>query len=1032
VKSTGTANVCPGGEIGSVSGTKDWTYVERIISVDPKMDQIRIYIGLPSSATGRAWFDDLSVEPLKEGEPIKSGNLLRNSSFAECNNPGIPNWWGIPLATSLYIKDWDGSYYGLDSSMESPVKGTRVLRVRNPLDNFEFPVFTSNYLNIPPLPDGEYTFSVYLKSDRQGLPIAFCDTQWGSQASFITNKDWQRYTATFTEKGNARAYMKLALNSPGTLWVAAPQLEMGNHATEYKMASGESTAASQNSPTPADSKLPVANCPKVAHAPVMDGTLNDPVWRNAWQSSQFTLLRGGMPSQQTTCLLLRDDSTLYVGFRCKESSIEQLKLQAVGHDSNVFDDDSVELFLQPDSTDGAYYHFAATLSGAMWEDANKDSLWNTAWTCKGSKGSGEWTAEMSIPFSSLPALGKGPWRMQLCRNRYAGGASEHSSWSPLIAVSSSFHSAEYFGFMEGINNKDLAAYNWRIGNIRLTEGDNNTLTLSAGITKWPASTESVIVRAGLLNGRESEETVKISSKSLSIPVEIAGIVVGNLEPVRRMQDVQISLLDSSSKRVLKSFIATLPVVKKYSLSAAFEYSYYTDDGYARLKARWSAGKTADLNLKLMNVSNGKEINSRLLSVSAEGDKIFSIPLTAMPAGEYDASVTLVSKGVILAETKDKLVKIPPRDNEVRINRFTRGLSLKHSPYWANMLVLEDAAYRMNEEWQWRDIKDHGINTVICTNVLRSVDDLNRKEQAIRAYLDECRANGLKVVFMFEPSIQQKTIEEIIKIEQTCIERFKDHPAILAWWIIDEPSRAVWERAGKTEKDLTTIYKAAKAADPYHPAITNWCESWKEGYEPYGTLACTDIVSYDYYPFRSFGEPKAIENMAEYSSMINSFGNMSKPSLMVIQSYGCGDAIYEPTPPVLRCQAYMNVISGCRMVAYYACKPVYTPLWGEMGKVNKEWMFLSKELFFAPDAEKLIQGNLDKVLYTVWKKGNTAYLIVANYDKTQKMFNLSDISALTGKKYTKCDPVFGNKCLRVENNNITGTLLPLQAGAYKLY
>ena len=62
--------------VGSVSGTRDWSYVEALFGSGDGT-HVSVWLWMPGGR-GTAWFDDVCLEP--DGQ-LKSVNLLRNSTF---------------------------------------------------------------------------------------------------------------------------------------------------------------------------------------------------------------------------------------------------------------------------------------------------------------------------------------------------------------------------------------------------------------------------------------------------------------------------------------------------------------------------------------------------------------------------------------------------------------------------------------------------------------------------------------------------------------------------------------------------------------------------------------------------------------------------------------------------------------------------------------------------------------------------------------------------------------------------------------
>lgn len=164
-----------------------------------------------------------------------SQNLLRNSNFQQRTNHSIPDYWDLHHVAALTMRNLHDQY-GIDDKTQSPVPGTRVLKIQNSEVDF-------SYLNLMPrrffsdLPDGEYTFSVYLKSGRSGMEYKV--TRAWAKGEPVTQKlttTWERYSATFriSQKNSDSLQPIMFFPSNGTYYVAAPQLERGKNPTPFR------------------------------------------------------------------------------------------------------------------------------------------------------------------------------------------------------------------------------------------------------------------------------------------------------------------------------------------------------------------------------------------------------------------------------------------------------------------------------------------------------------------------------------------------------------------------------------------------------------------------------------------------------------------------------------------------------------------------------------------------------------------------------------------------------------------------------
>ncbi|MHB0999342.1 MAG: family 10 glycosylhydrolase [Armatimonadota bacterium] len=191
--------------------------------------------------------------------------------------------------------------------------------------------------------------------------------------------------------------------------------------------------------------LPEISVPVISSAPVIDGKLDDSVWQQASSALIQVTNLGHDVTRTTDVKIIRDNLNLYIGFRASEPRTGSVKATVTERDGPVFQDDSIELFLDPQGTGAVYYHFAMNTLGTRFDQKVSDTAWNGDWQGAVSVGSDSWAAEISIPFSILGAVPPSAgdvWHANFCRNRYADGTVENSCWS---ATYGTYHTPVRFG-----------------------------------------------------------------------------------------------------------------------------------------------------------------------------------------------------------------------------------------------------------------------------------------------------------------------------------------------------------------------------------------------------------------------------------------------------------------------------------------------------------------------------------------------------------------------------------------------------------
>lgn len=194
--------------------------------------------------------------------------------------------------------------------------------------------------------------------------------------------------------------------------------------------------------------LRVVHAPRFARPPDIDGRLDDPAWQEAGVLAHFVSLDArAFPDAQTTAWVGHDDEHLYVAVRCVEPLMDQVRTDARPGSGQVWTDDCVELFINPDPTGPEYAQFIINAAGVLQDNLPGERAVAYGRQAAAARGEGEWTVEVVIPFADLdaepPAAGD-IWRFNVCRSRVA--RRENSAWSPTLR-SSDYHVPERFGIL---------------------------------------------------------------------------------------------------------------------------------------------------------------------------------------------------------------------------------------------------------------------------------------------------------------------------------------------------------------------------------------------------------------------------------------------------------------------------------------------------------------------------------------------------------------------------------------------------------
>jgi len=168
---------------------------------------------------------------------------------------------------------------------------------------------------------------------------------------------------------------------------------------------------------------------KADSAPTVDGQLAEAPWQQSPTVVGFGRMDGARKTgPRTKAWLTYDANALYAAFRCNEPNMDQLKLDATKLDANVFQDDSVEVMIEPDG-DGEgrnYRHVIVSAAGVLYDAKGFDnSVTLEGLEAATSHGESGWTAEITIPWAGLGLVDPPEQAgLLLARNRHAGGEHE--------------------------------------------------------------------------------------------------------------------------------------------------------------------------------------------------------------------------------------------------------------------------------------------------------------------------------------------------------------------------------------------------------------------------------------------------------------------------------------------------------------------------------------------------------------------------------------------------------------------------------
>lgn len=108
--------------------------------------------------------------------------------------------------------------------------------------------------------------------------------------------------------------------------------------------------------------------PQIAQSPVIDGNLSEIVWQTAGALSPFQNPNGtGAPKNLTETFLMWDAENFYIGIKAYVFDFYLLYLSQTQHDSPIWEDECIEILIDPNPKTDIYYHLVINPIGAYFD-----------------------------------------------------------------------------------------------------------------------------------------------------------------------------------------------------------------------------------------------------------------------------------------------------------------------------------------------------------------------------------------------------------------------------------------------------------------------------------------------------------------------------------------------------------------------------------------------------------------------------------------------------------------------------------------
>lgn len=376
-------------------------------------------------------------------------------------------------------------------------------------------------------------------------------------------------------------------------------------------------------------------------------------------------------------------------------------------------------------------------------------------------------------------------------------------------------------------------------------------------------------------------------------------------------------------------------------------------------------------------ADGAIKGENVIGAPTPGEHDIAIDGASLPPGRYRVRLRLVAGDSVLGSKEFPIRKWAPDEPlpKVYIDEFSRTIA-GGKPFFPLGWYFGPGPTAKDFTSHIDRVAASPFNTIMCYGINAGGVD------KVRAYLDYLHQKQVKIIYSIkdvyagtkyfhEPVLGYRGEENIVR---NVVAAFRDHPAVLGWYLNDELPPSMRDRLEARQRLVTEL-------DPDHPT---WAVLYQVN-ELFDYLATADVLGTDPYPIPT--KPAAIAGEWTKKTVGVSAGN--RPVWMVPQAfdwshYGKGRKGRFPTPAELRVMTFLCLIHGADGLIYYCYhdllrdKDSFEKNWADMSAVAREVRSLEPALVscMAPKIPE-IQADEGVEWSARADDGGRTYIMMAN-------------------------------------------------------
>ena len=305
---------------------------------------------------------------------------------------------------------------------------------------------------------------------------------------------------------------------------------------------------------------------------------------------------------------------------------------------------------------------------------------------------------------------------------------------------------------------------------------------------------------------------------------------------------------------------------------------------------------------------------------------------------------------------------------------------------------------------------------------------NDKSMRMMNFVNRTQNGKIKINYAINSYKINKTTCEVLNEEEgykdliDTINKVKDHPLLVSWYIADEMAYCF-------NKHIRNWTLTIHELDPDHPSII----TINSTYDAEPLMNATDIMQTDKYPignhYYPFREAFDLHN-STYKSIIK-----SKPLRPVIQIFdwyihrkNMGYKVHPPTLQEMRSMSWQGFVAGAKGLWFYSLYEIQmmnisgdTPFetrWKDVIEFTDQiWKY--KDMILSVEEVHNIEYKENiNVSFRQWKYNESNYIVIVNLERNKEIFEMNLLN-----KY-KVIKEFGLGTFKQKDNNITLYLEPI--------